>query len=128
MPSYSYCVGDARRRSVGKSRIGNRFSLEGGSREEDRIPVVRALVAVAAVAGAHGVRFAAPVDRACGRGRGARRGRRLLPGAPLRAPARLAVPAARGRRDRKSTRLNSSHVKISYAVFCLTERTASGRR
>src|SRR5207302_8193465 len=24
-----------------------------------------------------------------------------------------------GRRDRKSTRLNSSHVKISYAVFCL---------
>src|SRR5690606_41955450 len=23
------------------------------------------------------------------------------------------------RRDRKSTRLNSSHVKISYAVFCL---------
>src|SRR5690606_40866371 len=23
-----------------------------------------------------------------------------------------------GRRDRKSTRLNSSHVKISYAVFC----------
>src|SRR5690606_29713114 len=25
----------------------------------------------------------------------------------------------RGLRDRKSTRLNSSHVKISYAVFCL---------
>src|SRR5207302_5309444 len=25
----------------------------------------------------------------------------------------------RGGRDRKSTRLNSSHVKISYAVFCL---------
>src|SRR5215475_14617077 len=24
-----------------------------------------------------------------------------------------------GRTDRKSTRLNSSHVKISYAVFCL---------
>src|SRR5690606_41429111 len=24
-----------------------------------------------------------------------------------------------GHRDRKSTRLNSSHVKISYAVFCL---------
>src|SRR5690606_40441727 len=34
------------------------------------------------------------------------------------------VSANRGRvalqRDRKSTRLNSSHVKISYAVFCLT--------
>src|SRR5690606_42112843 len=32
---------------------------------------------------------------------------------------------ARGRRrgqDRKSTRLNSSHVKISYAVFCLKKK------
>src|SRR5690606_40363189 len=29
---------------------------------------------------------------------------------------------ARGRADRKSTRLNSSHVKISYAVFCLKEK------
>src|SRR5690606_41616518 len=27
--------------------------------------------------------------------------------------------AAFGKLDRKSTRLNSSHVKISYAVFCL---------
>src|SRR5690606_41938749 len=26
--------------------------------------------------------------------------------------------------DRKSTRLNSSHVKISYAVFCLKKKTA----
>src|SRR5690606_41405956 len=26
-------------------------------------------------------------------------------------------------RDRKSTRLNSSHVKISYAVFCLKKKT-----
>src|SRR5207302_3013717 len=28
-----------------------------------------------------------------------------------------------GCRDRKSTRLNSSHVKISYAVFCLKKKT-----
>src|SRR5207302_7901599 len=28
----------------------------------------------------------------------------------------------RCRRDRKSTRLNSSHVKISYAVFCLKKK------
>src|SRR5690606_41458175 len=28
-----------------------------------------------------------------------------------------------GRLDRKSTRLNSSHVKISYAVFCLKKKT-----
>src|SRR5690625_5701260 len=28
-------------------------------------------------------------------------------------------------RDRKSTRLNSSHVAISYAVFCLKKKTQS---
>src|SRR5436305_8076076 len=27
--------------------------------------------------------------------------------------------------DRKSTRLNSSHVRISYAVFCLKKKTTS---
>src|SRR5690606_42019166 len=31
-------------------------------------------------------------------------------------------PARRGGGDRKSTRLNSSHVKISYAVFCLKKK------
>src|SRR5205814_4892621 len=35
---------------------------------------------------------------------------------------------ARSRPDRKSTRLNCSHVKISYAVFCLKKkREDSGR-
>src|SRR5436305_5080687 len=29
---------------------------------------------------------------------------------------------ARWREDRKSTRLNSSHVRISYAVFCLKKK------
>src|SRR3712207_8760936 len=29
---------------------------------------------------------------------------------------------ASGRRDRKSTRLNSSHANISYAVFCLKKK------
>src|SRR5439155_14935744 len=28
--------------------------------------------------------------------------------------------------DRKSTRLNSSHVAISYAVFCLKKKTTNG--
>src|SRR5256885_10835161 len=28
-------------------------------------------------------------------------------------------------RDRKSTRLNSSHLVISYAVFCLTKKNAA---
>src|SRR5690242_21355638 len=30
---------------------------------------------------------------------------------------------ASSRRDRKSTRLNSSHMSISYAVFCLQKKT-----
>src|SRR5690606_42012248 len=58
--------------------------------------------------------------------------------APLESPARRqaarrpqapAAPSKPGlelrsqrRRDRKSTRLNSSHVKISYAVFCLKQK------
>src|SRR5438067_10290827 len=31
-------------------------------------------------------------------------------------------PAFEAKRDRKSTRLNSSHVSISYAVFCLKKK------
>src|SRR3989442_6346282 len=31
----------------------------------------------------------------------------------------------KGWRDRKSTRLNSSHVRISYAVFCLKKKKTS---
>src|SRR5690348_17835561 len=30
-----------------------------------------------------------------------------------------------GRRDRKSTRLNSSHPSISYAVFCLKKKNST---
>src|SRR3712207_8966898 len=41
-------------------------------------------------------------------------------------PLRLAVepvdPQPRHQRDRKSTRLNSSHANISYAVFCLKKK------
>src|SRR6266498_4777615 len=37
-------------------------------------------------------------------------------------PAAGADPQETGRRDRKSTRLNSSHVRISYAVFCLKKK------
>src|SRR5258705_4710457 len=46
--------------------------------------------------------------------------------------SRVALPAGHGRdpeglarsgsRDRKSTRLNSSHLGISYAVFCLKKK------
>src|SRR2546430_10328736 len=40
---------------------------------------------------------------------------------PLRPRTRLHTP----RRDRKSTRLNSSHSQISYAVFCLKKKCQS---
>src|SRR3712207_7323734 len=46
---------------------------------------------------------------------------------PRRPAQALGLPAARGIRqraavDRKSTRLNSSHANISYAVFCLKKK------
>src|SRR2546430_13587031 len=37
---------------------------------------------------------------------------------------RGALPPFRNRPDRKSTRLNSSHSQISYAVFCLKKKKA----
>src|SRR6266571_6977940 len=37
----------------------------------------------------------------------------------------LAPPTARTCEDRKSTRLNSSHMSISYAVFCLKKTTTT---
>src|SRR6266436_7440049 len=53
-----------------------------------------------------------------------------IPPAPPPSPALLATcsprrpgsRAPRSRRDRKSTRLNSSHGYISYAVFCLKKK------
>src|SRR6266699_4539861 len=45
--------------------------------------------------------------------------------APVR--ARCAAAAHRRWRDRKSTRLNSSHVRISYAVFCLKKKNITER-
>src|SRR5256885_12221398 len=39
-------------------------------------------------------------------------------------PRPVPLPAVRGATgDRKSTRLNSSHLVISYAVFCLKKKT-----
>src|SRR5690606_42103016 len=47
-----------------------------------------------------------------------------LPAGQSAASGLSALAAARhpADRDRKSTRLNSSHVKISYAVFCLKKK------
>src|SRR5690606_40229680 len=43
-------------------------------------------------------------------------------GTPTDGKALPSVDRAAARTDRKSTRLNSSHVKISYAVFCLKKK------
>src|SRR3712207_7863979 len=49
---------------------------------------------------------------------GARSPPRPPPGQPVRARRRVAALGV----DRKSTRLNSSHANISYAVFCLKKK------
>src|SRR5258708_21575588 len=63
------------------------------------------------------------------------RGERSPPPAvrsPTARPRRPTPPARRRRRgqvrDRKSTRLNSSHQIISYAVFCLKKKNKAAER
>src|SRR5690606_39940382 len=46
---------------------------------------------------------------------------------PLAAAIRHKTDPPAPLQDRKSTRLNSSHVKISYAVFCLKKKTKKYR-
>src|SRR5690606_41368899 len=71
-------------------------------------------------AGAGGGRKRLREEDQCGRRTGARDPhRRQGRGVPL---PECRPAAARGLQDRKSTRLNSSHVKISYAVFCLKKK------
>src|SRR3712207_8473098 len=48
--------------------------------------------------------------------------RRLHPAQLLFAPRRGERRSSNLARDRKSTRLNSSHANISYAVFCLKKK------
>src|SRR5256885_10929046 len=45
---------------------------------------------------------------------------------PGRLRHRTTEPATSAETDRKSTRLNSSHLVISYAVFCLKKKTHVG--
>src|SRR5947207_6682382 len=59
-----------------------------------------------------------------------RRSRRLRPVLGRRGAARLGRRAQHREvreRDRKSTRLNSSHTVISYAVFCVKKTTRTGQ-
>src|SRR3712207_7809356 len=81
-----------------RSQVGARLRADAGASDGD--PVQRAVeLAVAAAVEAHAITTAGG-----GRDRG-------------RAGLAREVPI-----DRKSTRLNSSHANISYAVFCLKKK------
>src|SRR5690606_39524887 len=68
------------------------------------------------------LRDALPISRGPARWR-SDRGSPVAPrGATTAAPTTDGPAPRRGSSDRKSTRLNSSHVKISYAVFCLKKK------
>src|SRR5256885_10014532 len=60
--------------------------------------------------------------------RGLKRARRRLGVAPDGAGRRAPMTRGLKRVDRKSTRLNSSHLVISYAVFCLKKKKKQTNR
>src|SRR5690606_31490844 len=112
---------------AGRGRPGGRRDAPPRPRGRGRAERRRARRPVRRLRPGHRERHRAPAPRRRG---GHPHGRHLLvrqphqrraahPG-PAPAPALLdaRLPGVRGQ-DRKSTRLNSSHVKISYAVFCL---------
>src|SRR5256885_7101215 len=78
-------------------------------------------------------RRGAGVDQATGGGGDPgrdRHGARLAAAQPRDGPALRVLPRRRShvgavRQDRKSTRLNSSHLVISYAVFCLKKKKST---
>src|SRR5438552_2539561 len=69
---------------------------------------------------------ALPICRRSRRGCRPARVRRRDRGRPRRRSCLQPSRAARSLRDRKSTRLNSSHQIISYAVFCLKKKKPRG--
>src|SRR5690625_4591937 len=97
--------------------------VAGGGRDVaqgDRVPVDQTL----------GLEAVLPVLAALARDIGGCAGRRRqLPGSGEEVRVDVGLghgcdghPVLRGQIDRKSTRLNSSHVAISYAVFCLKKK------
>src|SRR5687768_18259338 len=74
----------------------------------------------------HALYRLARVRRRCGRSMCRALGRRDRPAAGIPAVAVLGLRA--DRQDRKSTRLNSSHGYISYAVFCLKKKKKKQKR
>src|SRR3989442_8030433 len=104
------------------SALSSIFDVRGGGGKDRRSPTSQGRK------GSAGFRHAVRWERNCeylarrrsgAGGRSSARG----PEASLRHSAHLWLD-----RDRKSTRLNSSHVRISYAVFCLKKKKKHYRR
>src|SRR5690554_7656329 len=66
-----------------------------------------------------GIRICIAEQQTSGKGR---RGRAWVSPYAQNIYLSVAAPFSEGAQDRKSTRLNSSHVRISYAVFCLKKK------
>src|SRR6266487_6942277 len=90
----------------------HRKEIRGDSREDETQILMGAATALA-IAGLIGVEITNPSSEAC-----------AAPAAAKTSFSEDVVPIFRGRcvGDRKSTRLNSSHPSISYAVFCLKKK------
>src|SRR5437773_9210577 len=104
------------------------FQAEDGIRDRDVTGVQTCALPISVERVARDPLFHRPGPRAVRdrRRADARKGRarcKRLPGACVRRAARVGRP-----RDRKSTRLNSSHITTSYAVFCLKKKKNSGPR
>src|SRR5205807_9736002 len=132
----------AARNLLGERRLS--VGVESGHRDPlQRRPAVRRIPLLAGIAG--GRDHAAPLEEAPSRGAGDRgglgrgggmheqrveRGRRYVRDALAPCPLIIEIGAAHrvpeiSVQDRKSTRLNSSHLVISYAVFCLKKKTVT---
>src|SRR6266498_5058684 len=111
------------------SRTGNSWTIECGLRR-DRVRKARSGRTTRSNSTAGETFQTASAHILHGQGRHGQTGDRPIPNKacpssaqlPPVPPAILDALAIRGRRDRKSTRLNSSHVRISYAVFCLKKK------
>src|SRR5690606_8689959 len=86
------------------SRVNDTTS--GADLAAKKLPELQAIAAGLGIKGARRLRKGELIDAIRGGG----------------APTASAASAPAASSDRKSTRLNSSHVKISYAVFCLKKK------
>src|SRR5207249_10292331 len=116
-----------RKRHARRDRAGHAGRVEGRAARRHELPGAEGNSGYASLRG-HGGGRCATVASVLPAATVSRRPVRLerragrVAGIAIRAPTRANDRAAHDRGDRKSTRLNSSHVSISYAVFCLKKK------